>query len=182
MLDHFPALFLCRLDLETVDLTNPEWWGMVMKGSIEGVLKLFESTKAIMAAQSTVRVQELRDAMAGKPGMSPMTAKVIARSEKLIKVTMGFLLGERFSVQITEGPNAGRKKFSPEIFKAYTSGIKSQLTVYFADEGIRMLIPPEQWEELGPREYFPDAKVVELEGGHIDFLGNEELLNRLKMD
>jgi hypothetical protein len=182
MLDHFPALFLCRLDLDTVDLTSPEWWGAVMKTSMEGILKLFETTKSIMAAQSTIRIQELRDAMAGKPGISPMTAKVLARSEKLMKVTMGLLLGERFSVKVTEGPNAGRRRFSQEIFKAYTSRIKSQLTVYFADEGIRMIIPPNQWEEFGPRTYFSDARVVELEGGHIDFLGNEDLLNRLKLD
>ncbi|KAF8196150.1 hypothetical protein BJ912DRAFT_956511, partial [Pholiota molesta] len=134
MLDHFPALFLCRLDLDTVDLANPDWWGA-----------------------STIRIQELRDAMAGKPGISPMTAKVLVRSEKLMKVTMGLLLGERFSVEVTEGPNAGRRRFSQEIFKAYTSRIKSQLTVYFADEGIRMIIPPNQWEEFGPRAYFSDA-------------------------
>jgi hypothetical protein len=68
MLDHFPTLFLARIDLAAVDLADPAWWGPVLAASFKGILRLFETTQGVMAAQSRVRIQELEDALAGARG------------------------------------------------------------------------------------------------------------------
>lgn len=178
MLDHFPTLFLARVDLAAVDLASAAWWDPVLHKSFKGILRLFETVQGVMAAQSKVRIQELQDALDGKPGTSAMTAKIIGRTTRLIRTTLAFLLGERFSV----ADEAGRRRFSPEVFRAYTRGIKAPLTIYVARGGIRAIIPQDKWVDFGAREYFPDAQFKEVDGGHIDFLGNEELLHYLKID
>ncbi len=62
----------------------------------------------------------------------------------------------------------------------YTGGLNSFALSLVA--GLRAIIPQEKWEDFGAREYFPDVVFKEFEGGHIDFLGNEELLKNLKID
>ncbi|KAF9474145.1 acetyl-CoA synthetase-like protein [Pholiota conissans] len=181
MLDHFPTLFIARIDLDTVNLENPKWWTAVLRRSFEGILFLFQNTKGVMAAQSKVRIQEMREAIEGAQG-SPGTMRIISRTTRLIKATLGFLLGERFAVEIEKGPNKGRKRFSPALFREFTAKIKTPLTMYLATDGIRAMIPTDKVEDFGAREYFPDAIFREVEGGHIDFLGNEMLLKSLHED
>ena len=77
-----------------------------------------------------------------------------------------------------------RKRWSPTLFRSFVSGIRPRLTVYVAKQGIRVKIPTalknEFWDDLGANILFPEAQVLQFEGGHLDFLEGDDLLKSIQ--
>ncbi|KAF8954466.1 hypothetical protein BDZ97DRAFT_1766174 [Flammula alnicola] len=149
-----------------VDIANPEWWKMYLPQSMEVVLLLLRRTTGILGRQASRRVGELEDALNGLPG-TPSSRKILERGGKL-------------------APIDGTAEVVPEVFRNFASQIKASLTLDIATERVRKILPTEirreRDEDLGARALFPDVDIVDIEGGHLDFLEDKALLRSIQGD
>ncbi|KAF8959297.1 hypothetical protein BDZ97DRAFT_1922990 [Flammula alnicola] len=99
-------------------------------------------------------------------------------------MSVRYMFKDRFLVEY--GSEAGRQRWSPELFRNFASQIKTRLTLYIATEGVRKILPTEirreRDEDLGARALFPDVDIVDIEGGHLDFLEDKALLRSIQGD
>lgn len=183
MLDHFPTYYFPELNPDLVQLDNPEWFKAHIKQSLKAVMGLISNTEGELSATAALRNKELEDAFNGGP-MQPATNQLIQRVSQLIRMSLSYLLHDRFMEGADLGDGTQRKRWSPALFRSFVSDIRPRLAVYIAKQGIRVKTPTtlmdERGNDLGAKLFFPDAHVLHFEGGHLDFLADNDLLRSIQ--
>ncbi len=183
MLDHFPTYYFPELNPDLVHLDDPEWFAAHVKQSIRGMIEVISHTKNELSAATALRIKELEVALNGGQ-VSPTINLYIQRTTWLISVSLSYLLSDRFMETVDLGDGTQRKRWSPKLFRSFASGIQPRLTVYVAKQGIRIKTPAalisDFEDDLGARLYFPDAQILHVEGQHVDFLEDGELLKSIQ--
>ena len=183
MLDHFPMFYFPELNPDLVQLDNPEWLKAHIKQSLKTVMSLISHTEGELSATAALRTQQLEDAFNGGP-VQPATEQLIRRVTKLVRMSLSYLLSDRFMETADFDDGTRRKRWSRTLFRSFVSGIRPRLTVYVAKQGIRVKIPTalknEFWDDLGANILFPGAQVLQFEGGHLDFLEGDDLLKSIQ--
>ncbi|KJA23454.1 hypothetical protein HYPSUDRAFT_215226 [Hypholoma sublateritium FD-334 SS-4] len=184
MLDHFPTYYFPELNPDLVQLDNPEWFEAHIKHSLQAVMGLISRTEGELSATAALRSKELEDAFNGG-SIQPATKQLIKRVSQLIRMSLSYLMSDRFmEASDRRGDGTQRKHWSPTLFRSFVSSIRPRLAVYVAKEGIRVKTPmalmDEFGDDLGAKILFPEARVLHFEGGHLDFLGGNDLLKSIQ--
>ena len=183
MLDHFPIYYFPELNPDVVQLDNTEWFRTHVKHSLKAVMGLISHTEGELSATAALRNKELEDAFNGGL-IQPATNQLVQRVSQLIRMSLSYLLSDRFMETDDLDDGTQRKRWSPSLFRTFVAGIQPRLTVYVAKQGIRVKTPAsligEIGDDLGAKVLFPDAQVLHFEGGHLDFLGCNDLLRNIQ--
>ena len=183
MLDHFPTYYFPELNPDVVQLDNTEWFRTHVEHSLKGIIDLVSHAEGELSATVALRNKELEASLNGGL-VSPATDQCIQRMTKLISMSLSYLLSDRFMETADLGDGTQRKRWSPRLFRSFAASIQARLTVYVAKQGIRVKTPAsligEIGDDLGAKVLFPDAQVLHFEGGHLDFLGCNDLLRNIQ--
>ena len=183
MLDHFPTYYFPELNPDVVQLDNTEWFRTHVEHSLKGIIDLVSNAQGELSATVALRNKELEASLNGGP-VSPATDQCIQRMTKLISMSLSYLLSDRFMETADLGDGTQRKRWSPRLFRSFAASIQARLTVYVAKQGIRVKTPAsligEIGDDLGAKVLFPNAQVLHFEGGHLDFLGCNDLLRNIQ--
>ncbi len=147
MLDLFPSLFLHQIP--PADSPNRR------KEFIATVIKLMLDLTAWDKSRKS-SVDALRSAFNGTGG-SPLQRLTMDIARKLAGMIGDFCL-------------------RPDIERWMGSmkDVKAPVTVYVAEGGARLVpLPREEQEDLGASRWVPEARVVRVPGGHMDFLEHD---------
>ncbi|KAK0231808.1 NRPS-like enzyme [Armillaria nabsnona] len=147
MLDLFPSIFLHQIP--AVDCPNPR------KEFVAAVIKIMLDLTAWDKSRKST-VDGLHSAFNGTGG-SPLQRLTMDIARKLAGMIGDFCLR----------PDIERWMGSME-------DVKAPVTVYVAEEGARLIpLPRDEREDLGASRWVPEARVVRVPGGHMDFLEHD---------
>ncbi|KAK0465824.1 NRPS-like enzyme [Armillaria novae-zelandiae] len=147
MLDLFPSLFLHQVPPADVSNRREEF--------IAGVIKIMLDLTAWDKSRNS-SVDALRSAFNGTGG-SPLQRLTMDIARRLAGMIGDFCL-------------------RPDIeqWMGSMKDVKAPVTVYVAEEGARLSpLPREEQEDLGALRWVPEARVVRVPGGHMDFLEHD---------
>ncbi|PBK87975.1 NRPS-like enzyme [Armillaria gallica] len=147
MLDLFPSIFLHQIP--AVDCPNRR------KEFVAAVIKIMLDLTAWDKSRKST-VDGLRSAFNGTGG-SPLQRFTMDTARELLGLIGDFCL-------------------RPDIERWMGSmkDVKAPVTVYVAEGGARLVpLPREEQEDLGASRWVPEARVVRVPGGHMDFLEHD---------
>lgn len=180
LLDHAPGFYACpAYGIETGILGNPMQLHAFHRVCCEGICDLLRRDGGGRVPRRHQLAQELADAFAGKPGVPEFSQTYWRTVEHFLNLMLEFMLRDDFAgVAVAHD--------APPVlapFLEWQRRLKAPVSVYVAREGIRMSIPENmrgEWADLGARRAWQGVKVYEIEGGHFDILGNNELVELLQ--
>ncbi|KAK0492011.1 NRPS-like enzyme [Armillaria luteobubalina] len=147
MLDLFPSLFLHQLP--------PADSPSRRDGFIAAVIKLMLELTAWDKSRKS-SVDALRSAFNGTGG-SPLQRLTMDIARRLAGMIGDFCLRPDI-----------------ELWMGSIKNVKAPVTVYVAEGGARLApLPKEEQEDLGASRWTPEARVVRVPGGHMDFLEHD---------
>ncbi|PBK64722.1 acetyl-CoA synthetase-like protein [Armillaria solidipes] len=147
MLDLFPSIFLHQIPAVDCPNRRKEFVATVIKIMLD--LTVWDKSRKSS-------VDGLRSAFNGTGG-SPLQRFTMDTARKLSGLIGDFCL-------------------RPDIeqWMGSMKDVKAPVTVYVAEEGARLIpLPREEQEDLGASHWVPEARVVRVPGGHMDFLEHD---------
>ncbi|KAF8989698.1 hypothetical protein BDQ17DRAFT_1288470, partial [Cyathus striatus] len=174
-LDHFPTIFLERIDVSNLGSLVARK-AMINDASRRGAEDI---SRAVMetstGADKGLRKKLGEDMLSALDGKSSneLACLLVNTSRSMIQISLEFLLGGRFF----STDDRHNRHWSKEMILNWMRKVKKTPTVYVAKDGLRARF---EIDDLGAGLVYEDAKVVGIEGNHFSFLLNPELLRRLE--
>ncbi|KAK0449007.1 NRPS-like enzyme [Desarmillaria tabescens] len=153
MLDHLPSLFLHQIPSDHPNRRE--------EFIIAGIEIMFDLMIRDKSRNNSVDV--LRAALNGSGGL-PLHRLAMNTARDI----MGMIADFCFQPQI-------------EQWMQSMKDVKASVTVYVAENGAKLIpMPDEEREDLGTSRWLPRAKVVQVPGGHMEFLEHDLVLTGLQ--
>ncbi|KDQ18683.1 hypothetical protein BOTBODRAFT_154644 [Botryobasidium botryosum FD-172 SS1] len=173
-IDHFPTLFASpAYDLGTFVLPDGSLHPQLLRHSHEVIQDVLRRDGGGKLVTRHRLADELAKATKGLP-----VSEFAQSYHDAVAPFIGMLA--KFIAQLSKGDG---ECLSIEPFLRWLKGTSAPITVYIATDGINGILPPQsgrEWSDLGVTKCFPGAKVVDIQGGHFDMLGSDDLIERLQ--
>ena len=150
----------------------------------EGMADLIRRDGSGRIARRHQMARGLLDAFEGGAGVPETMVGFWGTIEKMLDLSMGFMLGEEFEGEGGDGAGGGDEDAHPmAAYFEWERGLKAPVSVYVAEDGIVKSLPGvyrEEWADLGSLRSWPAARIHHIPGGHLEMLTDDKLIDLLQ--
>jgi pimeloyl-ACP methyl ester carboxylesterase len=169
MLDHFPTLFslpsLFPLDDETVTTNAPS--GALISQCFSQLFGLYARDPS---PSRQVILERLTDLLNGRSVDDPIIRSYYEVFIKILTMVANFVLNG--FAEESDGSDLRAR------MERWVTQVKAPVTVIVAKKGTVVPIP--EWDDLGCRACFPDARVTYIDSGHFSMLEMDTVVDELQ--